>query len=146
MIATPSPPAHEPVLRRRVVELVSPPLQHSGSVLIDATLGLGGHSEAILKSCPESRVIGIDRDPEAVALAQVRLRDFGDRFVAVHAVYDEIPEVRRIWISERSTRSSSTWVSPRCNSISLSVASRTAWIRRWTCGWIPPRRSPQPTY
>ncbi len=94
MIATPSPPAHQPVLRQRVVDLVSPPLQRRGSVLIDATLGLGGHSEAILTSCPEARVIGIDRDPEAVTLAQGRLRDFGDRFTAVHAVYDEIPTVR----------------------------------------------------
>ncbi len=85
--------SHDPVLLDRVVALLAPALDHEGSILIDATLGLGGHSEAVLRSCPTARVIGIDRDPDALALAGERLDSFGDRFTAVHAVYDEIPEV-----------------------------------------------------
>ncbi|GAB3768313.1 16S rRNA (cytosine(1402)-N(4))-methyltransferase RsmH [Nocardioides ginsengisegetis] len=61
--------------------------------MIDATLGLGGHSEAVLTRIPGSRVIGVDRDPAALALAGERLAPFGDRFTPVHAVYDEIPNV-----------------------------------------------------
>ncbi len=61
--------------------------------MIDATLGLGGHTQAILEACPQSRVIGIDRDPHAQQLAAERLGRFGDRFTGVQAVYDEIPDV-----------------------------------------------------
>jgi 16S rRNA (cytosine1402-N4)-methyltransferase len=61
-------------------------------VCIDGTLGMGGHSEGILTQTP-ARVIGIDRDPQALALASERLRPFGDRFTPVHATYSEVPEV-----------------------------------------------------
>lgn len=61
--------------------------------MVDATLGLGGHTEAVLAGCELARVIGIDRDRDALALAGERLRPFGDRFTPVHAVYDELPEV-----------------------------------------------------
>ena len=84
---------HVPVLRDRIVELLSPALQEPGSVMVDATLGMGGHSEAILKACPGARVVGIDRDREALSLAGGRLARFGDRFTPVHAVYDELPQV-----------------------------------------------------
>jgi len=86
-------PAHVPVLLDRVVALLSPSLDHEGSVLVDATLGLGGHTEAVLTRCELTRVIGIDRDPAALTMARERLAGFGDRFTGVHAVYDEIPEV-----------------------------------------------------
>lgn len=84
---------HDPVLLDRVVALLSPALARPGSVLVDATLGLGGHSEAVLSRIDATRVVGIDRDPEALRLAGKRLAAFGDRFTAVHAVYDEIPGV-----------------------------------------------------
>jgi 16S rRNA (cytosine1402-N4)-methyltransferase len=84
---------HIPVLLDRVVALLAPALDRPGAVLVDATLGLGGHSEALLTTCTLARVIGIDRDPQALALASQRLAGFGERFVAVHAVYDEIPRV-----------------------------------------------------
>lgn len=84
---------HAPVLLDRVVALLQPALSHPGAVLVDCTLGLGGHSEAVLQRCDLARVIGIDRDPAALALAGERLATFGDRFVGVHAVYDEITEV-----------------------------------------------------
>ena len=86
-------PSHAPVLLDRVVALLTPALGHEGAVLVDATLGLGGHSEAVLARCELARVVGIDRDPEALRLAGERLAAYGDRFTAVHATYDTIPEV-----------------------------------------------------
>jgi 16S rRNA (cytosine1402-N4)-methyltransferase len=88
-----SSPRHVPVLLDRVVALLAPALEHEGAVMVDATLGLGGHSEAVLTRSPRTRVIGIDRDPAALELAGRRLEPFGDRFTGVHAVYDELPEV-----------------------------------------------------
>jgi 16S rRNA (cytosine1402-N4)-methyltransferase len=86
-------PSHVPVLLDRVVALLAPSLQSDGAVLVDATLGLGGHTEAVLARCELARVIGIDRDPDALARAGERLAGFGDRFTPVHAVYDELPDV-----------------------------------------------------
>jgi 16S rRNA (cytosine1402-N4)-methyltransferase len=85
--------AHVPVLLERVVALVAPPLQQPGSVLVDATLGLGGHTEAVLRACPNARVVGLDRDPQALEHAGARLGEFASRLSLVHAVYDELPEV-----------------------------------------------------
>lgn len=84
---------HVPVLLERVVELCAPALQHPGAVHVDCTLGLGGHAEAILERCPQARVIGIDRDPEALAHSRERLGRFGDRVTFVPAVYSEIGDV-----------------------------------------------------
>lgn len=64
-----------------------------GGLFIDATLGLGGHSELILRAAPHNRVIGFDRDAEAVALAKERLSAYGERFVAIHTDYRRIKEV-----------------------------------------------------
>ena len=86
-------PRHLPVLLDRVVALLTPALDHEDAVLVDATLGLGGHSEAVLARCGLARVVGIDRDPHALELSRERLAPYGDRFTAVHAVYDEIPDV-----------------------------------------------------
>ncbi|HET7432399.1 MAG TPA: 16S rRNA (cytosine(1402)-N(4))-methyltransferase RsmH [Nocardioides sp.] len=86
-------PAHVPVLLDRVVALLQPALDHEGAVLVDATLGLGGHTEAVLTRCALARVVGIDRDPEALRRAGERLAPFGERFTGVHATYDAIPDV-----------------------------------------------------
>lgn len=86
-------PRHLPVLLDRVVALLAPALTREGAVLVDATVGLGGHSEAVLRTCAPARVVGIDRDPEALALARERLADFGPRFTGVQARYDQLPEV-----------------------------------------------------
>jgi 16S rRNA (cytosine1402-N4)-methyltransferase len=89
-------PSHVPVLLDRVVALLTPALDRPGraqTVLVDATLGLGGHSEAVLSRLAATRVIGIDRDPQALELAGRRLAPYGDRFTGVHAVYDEIADV-----------------------------------------------------
>ena len=84
---------HVPVLRDRIVDLLAPALQTPGAVCVDGTLGMGGHAEAILDRCPDARVIGLDRDEEALTLSGERLARFGDRFVGVHAVYDDIAAV-----------------------------------------------------
>jgi 16S rRNA (cytosine1402-N4)-methyltransferase len=84
---------HIPVMLDRVVALLAPALQHPGAVLVDATLGLGGHSEAFLQQFPDARLIGLDRDPEALRLAGERLEPYAGRTTFVHAVYDELPRV-----------------------------------------------------
>ena len=90
-----SSPRHVPVLLERCVALLAPALTEPGAVLVDATLGMGGHSEAILGAFPEVRVIGVDRDPDALQLSRERLAPFADRITLVHAVYDELPQVLR---------------------------------------------------
>ncbi|HEY7989535.1 MAG TPA: 16S rRNA (cytosine(1402)-N(4))-methyltransferase RsmH [Lapillicoccus sp.] len=84
---------HRPVLRDRVVELLEPALAEPGSVCVDGTLGMGGHAEGILERCPEARVVGIDRDQQALDLAGQRLAPYADRITLVHAVYDEFAAV-----------------------------------------------------
>lgn len=85
---------HVSVMLDRCIDLLSPSIQKSPSpVVVDATLGLGGHSEALLAKFPHLTVIGIDRDLEAIALATERLSGFGDRFQSFHGVYDQILEV-----------------------------------------------------
>ena len=84
---------HTPVLLQRCLDLLAPALSGPGAVMVDATLGMGGHTEGVLRAFEGVRVVGIDRDPQALALATERLAPFGDRFVGVHAVYDEIADV-----------------------------------------------------
>ncbi|MBD8012921.1 16S rRNA (cytosine(1402)-N(4))-methyltransferase RsmH [Microbacterium sp. NPDC077391] len=81
---------HTPVLLERCIELLAPALQQDGAVLVDATLGMGGHSEAFLERFPGIRLIGLDRDTDALRIAGERLAPFGDRVTLVHTVYDEI--------------------------------------------------------
>ncbi|WP_150463123.1 16S rRNA (cytosine(1402)-N(4))-methyltransferase RsmH [Nesterenkonia ebinurensis] len=90
---------HVPVMRERCTELLATAcrgfLQNDDAavVIIDATLGMGGHSEAVLEAVPEATVVGIDRDPQALQLAEERLQRFGPRFRSVRAVYDQVAEV-----------------------------------------------------
>lgn len=84
---------HVPVMLSRIVDLLEPALTEPGSVYVDCTLGLGGHAEAILTRCPNARLIGIDRDPQARELAAGRLARFGDRVTIAAAVYDEVADV-----------------------------------------------------
>jgi 16S rRNA (cytosine1402-N4)-methyltransferase len=85
--------SHVPVMVERIVELLNPALAGEPARYVDGTLGLAGHAEAVLTACPLARLIGIDRDPEALALARVRLEPFGDRVALFHATYHELPEV-----------------------------------------------------
>lgn len=81
---------HTPVLLERCIELLAPAANRPGAVVVDATLGMGGHSEALLEAFPDLTLIGLDRDTEALALAGERLARFGERAIRVHAVYDDI--------------------------------------------------------
>lgn len=81
---------HTSVMLERCVELLAPGAERDGAFVVDATLGMGGHTEALLERFPNLTVIGLDRDTEALELAGARLARFGSRFVPVHAVYDEI--------------------------------------------------------
>lgn len=78
---------HAPVLLRETVELLSPKPEE---VFVDATLGLGGHTNALLGSQATLRVIGIDQDAEAMALAKDRLKVFGDRVEFRHGNFGDI--------------------------------------------------------
>ncbi|HET7387962.1 MAG TPA: 16S rRNA (cytosine(1402)-N(4))-methyltransferase RsmH [Nocardioidaceae bacterium] len=104
--SSPQDPGHVPVLVERVLALVAPALDRTdgsdtpdtpdGSdspVFVDATLGLGGHTEAVLRRCPQARVVGLDRDRHALDRSRRRLAAYGERVSFVHAVYDEIPRV-----------------------------------------------------
>ena len=81
---------HTPVMLERTLELLAPALGRDGAIAVDATLGMGGHAEALLTAFPGLRLIGIDRDADAIAIATRRLAFAGDRLTIVHAVYDEI--------------------------------------------------------
>jgi 16S rRNA (cytosine1402-N4)-methyltransferase len=106
---------HVPVMLAEVVGLMAPALEppptgsaaddrasgsrariagpRSSPYLVDCTLGLGGHAHALLAACPEAQLIGLDRDPQALAIASERLAEFADRVTIVRATYDELPAV-----------------------------------------------------
>ena len=84
---------HVPVMRDRIVDVLSSSLQAPGAVYVDGTLGLGGHAKAMLSANPNAWLVGIDRDTDALGVARERLAEFSDRVTLVHAVYDELPGV-----------------------------------------------------
>ena len=81
---------HRPVLLRETIEFLAP---ERGGLFVDCTVGLGGHSEAILETSSATRVIGIDRDGEALSAASTRLAQYGPRFRAVQADYKDLNRV-----------------------------------------------------
>ncbi|HYX27097.1 MAG TPA: 16S rRNA (cytosine(1402)-N(4))-methyltransferase RsmH [Pyrinomonadaceae bacterium] len=82
--------AHRPVLLRETIELLA---AERGGLFVDCTVGLGGHSEAILQASSDAQVLGIDRDEEALELARRRLALYGSRFRSVHADFRELTRV-----------------------------------------------------
>jgi 16S rRNA (cytosine1402-N4)-methyltransferase len=84
---------HVPVLLERVLALLAPALDNKPAVLVDATLGLGGHADALLDAHPQLTLVGLDRDPNALKLSGERLAKYAGRIHLVHAVYDEMPQV-----------------------------------------------------
>jgi 16S rRNA (cytosine1402-N4)-methyltransferase len=86
-------PQHIPVLLDRVLSLLAPALTGRSAVVVDATLGLGGHAEALLREHPQLILVGLDRDRDALARSRARLEPFAGRTVLVHAVYDQIADV-----------------------------------------------------
>lgn len=95
---------HVPVMLDRCVALLLPAAEAVRSqggtpVVIDATLGMGGHSEALLKAGEDIHVIGLDRDPQALQIAGERLSSFGSRFRGVRTVYDRVDEAAQEHLS-----------------------------------------------
>ena len=86
---------HVPVMVGRVLDLLAPALdvQAVPPVLVDATLGLGGHARAALDRFPDLVVIGVDRDPAALDAARDRLAAYGDRLRTAEATYDQLADV-----------------------------------------------------
>ena len=84
---------HTPVALEYAIEMLGPALTGTSPVLVDGTLGLGGHTEAFLERFENLTVVGIDRDEKALELASTRLARFGARFIPAHAIYSEILEV-----------------------------------------------------
>src|SRR3954452_59074 len=84
---------HVPVMLERCLALLAPAVSSPGAVVVDATIGLGGHSAALLDRHPGLRLVGLDRDTEALARSEQRLAPWADRTTLVHAVYDELPDV-----------------------------------------------------
>ncbi|GAA3623455.1 16S rRNA (cytosine(1402)-N(4))-methyltransferase RsmH [Microbacterium awajiense] len=83
---------HTPVLLDRCIELLTPALDRDGAVFVDATLGMGGHSEAFLERFPGLHLVGLDRDTDALRIAGERLSAHRDRVSLVHTVYDGIAD------------------------------------------------------
>ncbi|MDN8632849.1 16S rRNA (cytosine(1402)-N(4))-methyltransferase RsmH [Corynebacterium kefirresidentii] len=83
---------HVPVMRERMADLLRPQVETAGdnAVLVDATLGAGGHTRYFLEAFPNVRVIGVDRDQQALRNATERLAPYGDRFIGVNARFDEL--------------------------------------------------------
>ena len=81
---------HRPVLLTETLNFLAP---ERGGLFVDCTVGLGGHSEAVLKASDETRVIGIDRDPAALDYTRQRLSQFGERFQAFHANFQNVSHV-----------------------------------------------------
>lgn len=81
---------HTPVMLDECLDFLSVVASRPNAVIVDATLGLGGHTEALLESHAQLRIVGLDRDADALALASERCAKFGDRFIGVHVVYDEM--------------------------------------------------------
>jgi 16S rRNA (cytosine1402-N4)-methyltransferase len=85
---------HTSVMLDRCVALLTPAIENSSApIVVDATLGLGGHSLALLEKFPTLKVIGIDRDANAISKASERLAKHSNRITIFHAIYDEMPAV-----------------------------------------------------
>ncbi len=138
---------HVPVLLDRCFELLHPALTRhhadgSGAVLVDGTVGAGGHAERFLTELPGLRLIGVDRDPTALDIVRARLCAFRR---PAHPGANPLRRHRaRLWPNRAtdqpnpSTACFSISVSRPCNSTVPSEASPTRRTRRWTCGWTPP--------
>jgi 16S rRNA (cytosine1402-N4)-methyltransferase len=91
--AEPPLASHVPVLLDRVLALLGPALVDHAAIAVDATVGLGGHSAALLAAHPQLTLVGLDRDEAALAHSRARLAPYAERVHLVHAVYDRMPEV-----------------------------------------------------
>jgi 16S rRNA (cytosine(1402)-N(4))-methyltransferase len=85
---------HVPVLLGRVQSLLEPAFATTAApIYVDATLGMGGHAHAMLAANPRLRLIGLDRDTNALDRSRQRLAPYAERVILEHAVYDQLPDV-----------------------------------------------------
>ena len=147
----PANPGHVPVMRRRMVELVGFGVTAESApdhpIIVDGTLGAGGHTEAFLEAYPNAIVIGLDRDPNALAEARYRLERFGQRFLSYQTRFDGIGEALEhfsenpdfaVDIREQGISGSySTLGCPPCSWTKRIVVLLIVSTPRWTCGWTP---------
>jgi 16S rRNA (cytosine1402-N4)-methyltransferase len=135
------PYQHRPVMLDEIVAALSPV---PAGVLVDATVGGGGHAEALLEHRRDLSVVGIDRDPEAIAATRDRLGRFGDRFIGVHARFDALADVLRalpVPVEVASGVLFDLGVScPRRSLTAAGAGSPTASTDPSTCAWTRPRR------
>ena len=109
---------HLPVLTDQVVELLAPT---GPGLLVDATVGLGGHAEALLRAGPEFQLVGLDRDPQALARAAENLQPFSERVHLVEETFDHLPLVlRRLKLGPPSA----ILADVGCSSLQLDSAER----------------------
>ena len=101
MDEAPAEQRHVPVMLDRCLDLLAPALDTEAPVVLDATLGMGGHTHAMLERFPRLRVVGIDRDPQALELAGRRLERFGSRFTSIHTTYDHVADAAALAGVER---------------------------------------------
>ncbi|TMI77540.1 MAG: 16S rRNA (cytosine(1402)-N(4))-methyltransferase [Bacillati bacterium ANGP1] len=121
--------AHVPVLLEEVLTYLAP---RPGAVIVDATVGEGGHAEAILKRiAPAGRLIGLDQDADAIMRAEERLRPFGQNVILRRANFAELGTV----LAEI------TWVCRPASCSNPSGASASIARARSTCAWTAGRRS-----
>lgn len=113
-----SAPHHRPVLLPETIRFLAP---ERGGLFVDGTLGLGGHSEAILEASGTARVIGIDRDREALVYATNRLARFGSRFSAAHANFEDLA---RVVNEAKASDLSGVLIDLGVSSLQLDTASR----------------------
>lgn len=130
---------HVPVMLERVLELLGPALSGPAPVVVDANLGLGGHSEALLAAYPALHLIGIDRDPFAIEFSTRRLSPYADRITLVHASSGDLDEV--LAHAGRTTIDGALFDlgSPRRSWTRPSAGSPIPTTRLSTCGWTPRR-------
>ena len=81
---------HHPVLSREVLEYLKP---RNNQIIVDATIGLGGHSTAVLERCPNCQIIGIDRDREALGMAKERLGKFNERIELIEGSFAQLEKL-----------------------------------------------------
>ena len=134
---------HRPVMAEEVVELFRPV---PPGVIVDATVGGGGHARRLLEARPDVRILGLDRDPRALAAAAAHLAPFGDRVTLVRSRFDHLDTIMTTWPSTISPGSCSTSACPRPSSTSPSGGSPTAWTPPSTCAWIRTIHGPPPTW
>jgi 16S rRNA (cytosine1402-N4)-methyltransferase len=85
---------HKPALLERCIALLTPAISSTPNpIIVDATLGLGGHSAELLARFPKLRILGLDRDPAAISEATRRLERYRDRLTVIHATYDRLTEL-----------------------------------------------------